>query len=620
MSDWSLRPIPFPFTAIYGLEQAKKAILCAIVNPRVKSVLLRGTSGAAKTTLARSLSDIDENRRVINAPLNVTEDRLFGTIDMESAINEGVLELQKGLLSDADGNFLYLDDVNLFDRKLLNSVLNVLDSREVLIERDGLSASYPCNTTIVASMNTNGPAMDPSFLDRFDICISIDYPVDNEGREEILKRNIAFHEDPYKFYAGYEEQEKTLKSYVKTAKQLVPSVTIPHKILFSIANVSRNLGIDSHRGDVAVANTAVSLAALDNRNEVSLKDVKEAAMMCLYHRRKNDNVYVKRKSITFIDHRKEEDDVMMRSIDPAPSVDEDAQPMEEEGYDGIESLSVPLMESIVAEVEEVFESIDLMDFERMQDVNSGRATVISRDRSGRYINSRISDDNNPDLAFDATVRSAAPYQLKRHENNDKEGFIIEKQDLKEKIRKKRRRSTFMFMVDNSGSLIIRNRMAMVKSSIISMLESHYVKRDRIGFMTFSENSIEIQMSPSRSIEIVHDILDSLPTGSGTPLAQAIVTITDYMKVYMKKHPDEICYIIMITDGKANIPIDEGADIVGELLEVARNVDVPGLKWIIIDSGIGYSKTDIPLELSEILNGVYFTLDELNIDPNKLKNI
>ena len=620
MSDGSIRPISFPFTAIYGLDEAKEAILCAVINPNVRSVLLRGSSGEAKTTLARSISDITEDRRLINAPLNITEDRLFGTIDIESALNKGVVELQRGLLSDADDNFLYLDDVNLFDKRLLNSILNVLESGTVLIERDGLSTSYKCKTTIIASMNTNGPPMDPSFLDRFDICINMDHTLDDEGRLEILKRSILFNEDPVKFRNSYQREEAELKDRISSAKDILPSIGIPMKLMYAIANDSKSLGIESHRGDLAVAHVSVALAALDGRGDIDYNDVKNASRMCLYHRRKVEAISNRKKSISFIDHRIDENDMIVRSPEIIPGADQDYSMDELNDIPELDGFDVPIIGEIVAEVSDVFESIDIMEFDRMQDIGSKRATTISRDRSGRYVNSRISDGSNPDLAFDATIRSAAPYQIKRRGDTGKEGFIIEKQDLREKIRKKRRRCTFLFIVDNSGSLIIRNRISLVKASILSMLESHYVKRDRVGFMTFSEDSIDIVMNPSRSIEMIFDILDSLKTGSGTPLAQAILTTADYMKTYMRKHPDEICYVIMITDGKANIPIEEGVDIIGELLEVARNVDVPDLRWIVIDSGIGYTKSDIPLELANILGGIYFTLDELNADPNKLKNV
>lgn len=626
MSGGSLRPPSFPFTAIYGLEEVKRAVLCWMVNPNIRNILLKGASGTAKTTIARSIADIAGGKMLVNVPISITDDRLFGAIDMESALNEGVFEIDKGLLSEADGNILYLDDINLFEKKTINSILDVIDTEKVIIERDGISSEYKCKTKMIASMNTSGPDLDRSTLDRFDICVNLDHFIGIEEREEILRRALAFQEDPVEFINSYEKEENDLKKRIEEAKDRVDSVVVSKKALYSIANVSATLEIAGHRGDLAIAHTCVSLAALDGKTEVSGETIKEASVMCLYHRRNKEAQQVDRKSISYIDHRAEDPKPRIENKGPPDDLPQDTDDHDGDARPSSDNADVPstdiidLPETLVSDISEAFESIDLMDFDKMKDMGSKRSTVTSKDRSGRYIGSRDSDKKNPDLAFDATIRSAAPYQIKRHGTDGRDGLVIKKQDLKEKIRKKRRRCTFMFMIDNSGSLIIKNRVAVVKSSIKSMLESHYVKRDRVGFMTFSERSIDIQLEPNRSVEMIFDLLDNMPVGSGTPLAQAIVTVCNYMRSYLKRHPDEICYIILVTDGKANIAIQEGADIIDELFMVAKTVNIPALHWVIIDSGIGYSKTDIPYELSNILGGTYFTLDELKVNPKKLEKI
>lgn len=620
MSGRSVRPISFPFAAIYGNERAKTALLCAAVNPRIKSILLKGASGTAKTTIARSFADLTVDKKLVNIPLNVTEDRLFGTIDLESAISTGIAELQDGLLNDADGNYIYLDDVNLFDKKVLNAILNAVESEYVLMERDGISASYRCRTTLIASLNTSGMDLEPSFLDMFDICVNLDDKNDNAERKEVLERVFLFEKDPESFYSLYDEEQDKLKSKIHQAKDLVPSVEIPPQLMYTAASVSQKLNIKSHRGDISIINVCVSLAALDGRVEAIPNDVKEASVMCLYHRREKQANVPTRKSILFFDHRTEKEEDVKKDI-AAIRAKEGGEPSADwNDAKNIELTVATVAKEIIDEVEEELATIDLTQFDNFKDVAVTRDTVTSKDRSGRYVDFKQNKNNNPDIAFDATIRNAAPYQLKRRKNENDQRFMIEKNDLMEKVRKKRRRFTFMFMMDNSGSLIIKNRIKIVKNSIRAMLETHYVRRDRVGFMIFSEDAVDIVLEPTRSVDLIFDALDDAKIGMGTPLAQALVTMSDYMDIYTRKHPDEICYIVLITDGKANIPIIEGNDIINEVFDVAESMNNPNLRWVIIDSGIGLSKTDIPYELSSILGGVYFTLDELKEDPSKLKKI
>ena len=102
----------FPFSAVLGMDDAKRAMQCILVNPNLKTVLVRGGQGSAKTVLSRSVGSIS-GRRLINIPVNVSEEQLFGGMDIDATIKNGKAVMQPGLLSRADGNIVYVDDVNL---------------------------------------------------------------------------------------------------------------------------------------------------------------------------------------------------------------------------------------------------------------------------------------------------------------------------------------------------------------------------------------------------------------------------------------------------------------------------------------------------------------------------
>ena len=193
---------------------------------------------------------------------------------------------------------------------------------------------------------------------------------------------------------------------------------------------------------------------------------------------------------------------------------------------------------------------------------------------------------------------------------------LEKQDIREKVRQKQISSTFLFLLDTSGSLIIRNRMSKVKAAMISMLSTHYVKRDRVGLMTFNEESIDLILQPTRAVEQLEPIIDAIAVGQGTPLSAALIKVYEYMMPYTLKHPDEKCHIVLITDGKATQAMDSYKDPIKEALEISKMVNIPNSDWIVIDSGLGYTKNDIPKMLAENLHGKFFLLDDLEVKDDK----
>ena len=193
--------------------------------------------------------------------------------------------------------------------------------------------------------------------------------------------------------------------------------------------------------------------------------------------------------------------------------------------------------------------------------------------------------------------------------------IIEKQDMREKIRETRSSSTFLFAVDTSGSLIIRNRMVAVKGAILSLLKEHYVKKDRVGLMTFNEKAITMLLQPSREVEVIYKMLDDLAIGRKTPLSAALQYLNDYMSMYVKRRPNDDCYVVLVTDGCANVPLDpddKTVDPLQEALDIAKKINIPSLKWIVIDTEKREDVEYNAKKFSEALHARYYTLDDLRI--------
>lgn len=616
--------LTLPFVAVHGMEDAKRALLCACVNPRIRTVLVRGGPGTAKTVLARSLGDLI-GRRVVNIPMNATEDQVFGGMDVESAIREGRPVVRGGILSEASGCVVYLDEANLMDRRMLSSILDCVSSGRVLLEREGVSGEYPVDCILVASMDPSDSDLSPHLLDRFDLCAYSDEGMDGRGREEVARRNLDFLRDPDGFASLYSEETEELRSKVSRARDILPIVVMPDGLAEVCVELSMRVSADGLRGDIATVNAAMAIAALNGRDEVLRKDVEEAAMISLAHRRN----YLPEPppeppgEQPDADRGPQDDTSDDGCGDPGGQEDgrSDVDGRHDDGQsDGAEGETAQdpgsVADDIIFEIGEQFRVIDYTGQARtlkgrISSRRGRRAMAENADMTGRYARAREPDGRVADLALDATLRAAAPYQRSRDRNGL--AVAVERRDIRVKVRERRSGCTVLYLVDASGSLGVRRRMAAVKGAVLSMLRDGYVKRDRVGLMAFRRDSAELILPPTRSVEYGYRRLEELPTGGRTPLGEALVTAGEYMTSYVRSHQGEECYVVVITDGRANVPLKEGSDATEEVGRLASDLKVPGVRWIVIDAAAGHVRFDDARKLAESLEGTYFRLEDLNAD-------
>lgn len=228
---------------------------------------------------------------------------------------------------------------------------------------------------------------------------------------------------------------------------------------------------------------------------------------------------------------------------------------------------------------------------------------------GKYIRSREPSGPVRDIAFDATIRAAAPFQRIRGASPGSQ-IIIEKSDVREKVREKEIMSTFLFVIDASASLDVGGQFYKVRRAVNSMLLTHYVNRDRVALMTFNEKGIVMRLHPSRNAEKITSVLNRISIDYGTPLSETLSELVKYLVPYTLKNPDELIHVVMITDGRATVSMDPSKDPSEEALEIASTIDIPNVDWIVIDTGTGYTKNEVPPKLALILHGKYFLLDDL----------
>lgn len=313
----------YPFTAIVGQEQMKKALILNLVNPKLGGVLIRGEKGTAKSTAVRALAELmaaraevkgcrfacdpeDEahwcdacreqyekqhklertegHMKVVDLPVSATEDRVVGTLDIESALKNGEKRFEPGILAQANRNILYVDEINLLDDHVVDVLLDSAAMGINTIEREGISFSHPAQFTLVGTMNPEEGDLRPQLLDRFGMAVEVTGERNIENRTEVIRRRLAYEENPEQFAAEYESRQQKLCMEIAAAKELLPQVKIENGILETAAKISIMLEVDGHRSDITMVKTAMAIAAFDKRTELRREDLAEAAGLVLPHR------------------------------------------------------------------------------------------------------------------------------------------------------------------------------------------------------------------------------------------------------------------------------------------------------------------------------------------------
>jgi Mg-chelatase subunit ChlI len=282
-------PPLFPFTAIVGLDTAKRSLLLHAVDPRIGGVLLSGPRGAAKTTLARAfgrfLDALDTTHRPwIEVPLGASIERLTGGTELKSLVESGRWIEQPGLIASANNGALYIDEINLLPDHLADLLLDPASSGRHQTERDGTSRTSNARFILIGSMNPEEGDLRPQLSDRFAHGINVTPPSTTSQRAEASRRRLAFDDDPVAFLSKWTTDESALIESINAARSLLPNVEIPDALHAKNAEIADGLNIESLRAGIAALRTARAIAALSNTQTVTNEHLDEAWTLCSPHR------------------------------------------------------------------------------------------------------------------------------------------------------------------------------------------------------------------------------------------------------------------------------------------------------------------------------------------------
>jgi magnesium chelatase subunit D len=638
------RPV-YPFSALVGQERLKLALILNAINPLIGGVLIRGEKGTAKSTAARGLAELlppiamvagcpfhchpelielmcdacrkrfeqgevlprrDRPMPVVDLPLGTTEDRLLGTIDLEKAIKSGEKHFEPGLLAAANRGILYVDEVNLLDDHLVDVLLDAAAMGVNVVEREGISYAHPARFILVGTMNPEEGELRPQLLDRFGLCVEVMGLHQLEARMAVVERRLAFEGDPEGFAAQWQEQQEISRQAILDARERLPRVGYTDDFLRLITAICVDQGVDGHRADIFMLKVAQTLAAYRGREAVSPGDVREAAALVLPHRLRrtpfsesamDDN----RLEETFRKHA-EELEARQHRAQPPPSSGSAAPDGEEENRIGEVTVAPGATFPV--------RPLELPPDRQAKKAPGARTRARSQDKTGRYIHPTLIKPAIPDLAIDATIRAAAPYQGVRLRGNL--ALAIREPDLRYKVREKRIGRNILFVVDASGSMGADERMAETKAAILSLLIDAYQKRERVGLIIFRGREAKVALPFTHSVEMAQRYLGHLPTGGKTPLPRALALARELLHQEKARHPRDAFLLVLITDGRANISLAPGGQPMAEVKELAAQLRTLGINALVLDTERFAPCLDLGAlpELSRIMGGQYHSVQSL----------
>jgi magnesium chelatase subunit D len=561
---------------------------------------------------------------LVELPLGATLDRLVGSLDLRQAL-AGDHSFEPGILARAHQGILYVDEVNLLADHLVDALLDAAASGVARVEREAVSVEHDARFILVGTMNVEEGELRPQLLDRFGLGVEVRAPRDAGERAEIVRRRLAFERDPDAFAERFAEQERKLAASIAAARERLDGVRLPERELLRIAGACAQLGVDGVRGDLVTARAARALAVLDAADEVEESHVRRAAALALPHRRRRDP----------LDGRQPDPEDVERALDgPADddSRQDDAQQGErDEGPEDDRPGGGPRGSAGGANAKTASDSHGYTHSETQLPSTSGHV----EDTNGHTgdTNSRTRDTNNdhagntnrptedtssadalapprrraapaparlPPAALELVGHGTGPLGRRARTGGPQAGAIDSRparspgedvaivatlharllgasaDHVRAPIRSGREGALLCLVVDASGSMGARRRLARVKGALLELLRDAYARRDRVGVIAFRDRTAEIVIAPGAPLERAAEAIRALPAGGRTPLAAGLDAAARLIANEALREPGRRAIAVVLTDGRAQDPsheIPRAAARLGRAADAVHVIDI-----------------------------------------------
>jgi magnesium chelatase subunit D len=601
---------PYPFSAIVGHDRLRLALLLCAVRPEIGGALIRGEKGTAKSTAVRGLAALlaaatgdgaGPGAGLVEMPLGATEDRVIGSLDLQRVLRDGEHAFSPGLLARAHGGVLYVDEVNLLHDHLVDVLLDAAAMGWVHVERDGISHSHEARFVLIGTMNPEEGELRPQLLDRFGLTVDVHASRDVDVRVEVIRQRLAYEADPDGFAERYAEADAELARRIAAARAVVDAVVLPDTELRRIAALCAAFDVDGMRADLVVARTAAAHAAWRGADTVDEQDIRVAAELALPHRRRRDPFDDPGIDRDQLDAALEQAGATDPQPDPDPPGGGESAESEHEPRQQNSNSSQPQAPRPSAPPSKTFRTRAL----KVPGVGYGAPGRRSRARntSGSVVAATDGTDAGAHgLHLFATLLSAA-------EHAGAGPLRPRPDDVRRAIREGREGNLVIFVVDASGSMAARDRMAAVSGATLSLLRDAYQRRDKVAVITFRQQEARLLLPPTSSAHIAGRRLSRFDTGGKTPLAEGLLAARELVVRERARDFARRPLVVVLTDGRATA----GPDPLGRSRIAAARLVAEGVATVVVDCETSYVRLGLATQLARQLGAPAVRLEQLHAD-------
>lgn len=624
----------------------EQALAMALVQDKLNTLIISGPTGVGKSFKVRQLLK-QWNIPFRTIPVHIQDESLISHINLEKTLAEGQYVEEPGIF-DGPVHVFFVDDFHLLRESMRHLILQYV--RDV-------------GGTLIGTVNSSEGSLSVSEWEAIDLHVAVENP-DEEERLRIL-RAVTGGEVMASF-------EYTSESLSEAAQYVLKSEMSDAMLQLCISYMTK-AGTVGNTGEFILLAAAVALAGLEHMKYVLPRHVELATLYVLPHRMRQsaddsrnssnqesqDNDSANQNDA---DNQETRDDDTQNPEDnnsdanqndgdnssDSESQEEDNQ-VDEGNSDGVDqgetdqeeeqseyeneqsndltetsndfdsdNINNSIWPEIMAAISQSLSGLRLETIktaDRKARKGSGkRLRTKTGDNGGHYVRAIQHPEALEDLALDATIRAAAPYQKLRQQLSGKSNKLavkIERPDYRRKEREKQVGGYYLFVVDASGSMAARKRMEAVKGAIFSLLQDAYEKRDKVGLIVFRKDRAELVLPFTGSIDLARKMLEHLPTGGKTPLAGALELAYNTCEQVLRRSPSEKLDVLIITDGRATF--GETDNPVNEALSWGKALATLPIGTLIIDTEQGFIRLGIAKELMQAMHSTYYSLDTITAD-------
>ncbi|MEM0139291.1 MAG: VWA domain-containing protein [Ferroplasma sp.] len=550
----------FPFTAIVDNDDIKLGLIVNAIDPKIGGLLITGPKGIAKSTMVRSLISVlpevlavkgcrfhcdpagslcDEcierekhgrleienlKIKIINLPNSSTLDRVVGSLDIAGAIN-GKAVLREGLLGEANRGILYIDEINLLDDSIVDSILDSAASGINIVEREGVSYVHPAAFILIGTMNPEEGELRPQLLDRFGISVEGKMPESVAKLIEISNRVEAFDSNTEEFISQYIDSDREILDRIISARKILHHVIISRKYLEFIGDTVLKNSL-SNRAMISTVKTARAIAAYNQRMEVNSDDVRKALEFALNHR-------LKEKGKPKPDYNMEN---QLNKNNSENNGQEDTN-NNDEGLDRDNGLknkdnNPGLNDSSNKESKDKQDvrNIELKMKEKPVGNRSGKSGLF---KEHRYIGTKIGSYFNMRASLINTWTSG-------YTKINSKTIVMNDAYARGSI-------PFIIAIDASRSMNFYSRLEIAREVSDMLLKKLYIMRSKVALLSFSGNDASVLMNFTRNFGELESMINSIKSNGKTPLYSGLESIYK-LSAYSKQKTISL----LISDGRGNV--------------------------------------------------------------------